>query len=135
MTDNGLASFRARLSGIPAALRVGIAPDLLAAANLVADEVERIAPRDEGNLAGSVAVTGPGQQTPAYSQPGGSMVVASDAAAVTVGNSDVRYPHLVEYGTTAAAAQPFFWPAVNITRKAAAKLIKGGMLRAIRGGK
>ncbi|NBZ87908.1 HK97-gp10 family putative phage morphogenesis protein [Stagnihabitans tardus] len=135
MGANGLASFKARLSGIPAAVRETLAGDLVEAATDVAAAVARIAPRDEGDLAASVAVTGPGQPTPEYSQPGGSFVVGTNAAAVTVGNSEVRYPHLVEYGTTKAPAQPFFWPAVNVTRGAVKAKIKAGMRRAIRGGK
>ena len=33
------------------------------------------------------------------------------------GNDAVRYPHLVEYGTTTAEASPYFWPAVNLNKK------------------
>jgi HK97 gp10 family phage protein len=53
-------------------------------------------------------------------------------AAVTVGNTNVRYPHLVEYGTSHSAAQPFFWPGFRLTRKKALTMIKAGMSRAIR---
>ena len=35
---------------------------------------------------------------------------------MTVGNEEVRYPHLVEYGTAEAPAQPYFWPAVRSLR-------------------
>ena len=47
---------------------------------------------------------------------------------VDVGNTDVRYPHLVEYGTTHSAAQPYFWPAVRANNKR----IKLRIARAIR---
>lgn len=76
--------------------------------------MQRFAPRDTGALIDSIVVTYAGQQTPPYSQPGGSMVVPDGAAAITVGNTAVRYPHLVEYGTAAASAQPFFWPGYRI---------------------
>src|SRR3989338_994253 len=101
----------------------------------VADAIRALAPVDEGALLASVTVTGPGQATPAYSQPGGAAVVPDNAAAVTVGNTDVRYPHLVEYGTTHAAAQPFFWPGFRLSRKKAAAQIKRGISKAIRGAK
>lgn len=89
------------------------------------------APFDEGDLIESIVVTPGGQQTPAYSQPGGSQRVPEHAALVTAGNSKVRYPHLVEYGTRphinagifpgtahpGTVAQPFFWPAFRLMRK------------------
>ncbi|EYD73613.1 Phage protein, HK97, gp10 [Rubellimicrobium mesophilum DSM 19309] len=91
-----------------------------------------LAPEDEGDLKASIAVTGPGQQTPPYSQPGGSMVVPENAAAVTAGNSEVRYPHLVEYGTKLQRAQPYFWPGFRLSRKKAANRIKRAIGKAIR---
>jgi len=133
--DNGLKSFQARFRGIPEQIRATIGPDLVAAAGEVAAQVRRIAPVDQGDLAASVAVTGPGQATPAYSQPGGSMVVPSNAAAITAGNTDVRYAHLVEYGTSKSAAQPFFWPAFNVTRESAVGKVKAAVRRAVRGQK
>ncbi len=77
---------------------------------------QRFAPIDTGALRDSIQVTPGGQSTPGYSQPGGSSVVPEGSAMVTVGNSKVRYPHLVEYGTTRAPAQPYFWPAYRILR-------------------
>ena len=93
---------------------------------------------DSGDLKGSIAVTGPGQSTPAYSQPGGSMSVADNAVAVTVGDTDVRYAHLVEYGHgnglhgSIVPAHPFFWPAVRLHRKKATTAIKSAVRRAVR---
>jgi hypothetical protein len=58
-------------------------------------------------------MTPSGQATPAYSQPGGTHVVPENAVVVTAGNSDVRYAHLVEYGTTKANAEPYFWPSLR----------------------
>lgn len=88
--------------------------------------------RDTGALIDSIAVTGPGQSTPPYSQPGGAKVMGEAEAGITVGNSDVRYPHLVEHGTKDAAAQPFFWPAFRLGRKRAAARIKRAMSKAVR---
>lgn len=73
--------------------------------------------RDTGDLVDSIEVTGPGGTTPAYSQPGGSRIANELEAIVTVGNHAVRYPHLVEYGTALAPAQPFFWPSVRSLQK------------------
>lgn len=86
-----------------------------------AEELARVqkalVPVDSGDLRDSITVTGPGETTPPYSQPGGERVVPDYGAAVTAGNTDARYPHLVEFGTTKAPAQPYFWPAYRSLRK------------------
>lgn len=55
-----------------------------------------------------------------------------NAAAITVGNTDVRYPHLQEYGTSFHAAQPFFWPGFRMGRKRVLNRIKRAIGKAIR---
>ena len=60
------------------------------------------------------------------------MVVPENTAAITVGNSDVRYPHLQEFGTTHHAAQPFFWPGFRMGRKRALDRIKRAIGKAIK---
>ena len=129
---SGLASFQRRMRAIPRAARQAVAPALVKAAYGVADTIEALAPEDTGDLKGSVAVTPPGGTTPPYSQPGGSMRLPETTAAVTVGNSDVRYPHLVEYGTTKAPAHPFFWPGFRLSRAKANRTIKAAIGKAIR---
>jgi HK97 gp10 family phage protein len=123
----GLASFQRRMRAIPKAAVTAVGPALIAGADRIADTMRDLAPVDEGDLRLSINVTGPGEATPAYSQPGGAVVVGPNAAAITVGNTNVRYPHLVEHGTKHAAAQPFFWPGFRLSRKAAL----GGIKRAI----
>jgi HK97 gp10 family phage protein len=59
-------------------------------------------------------------------------MVPEGAAAVTAGNSDVRYAHLVEFGTTKAPAQPFFWPAFRSQRKRAETRIKRALSKAVK---
>lgn len=90
---------------------------LMTSANELADAQQHLAPKDTHALVNSIAVTGPGQSTPAYSQPGGSRVAGDTEVIVTAGNTDVRYAHLVEYGTAHSEAQPFFWPALRLLRK------------------
>jgi HK97 gp10 family phage protein len=135
----GLTSFQRRMKAIPEAVRNGVAPALLKGGEAVADTIRGLAPDDPAtnapDLKTSIAVTGPGQSTPPYSQPGGEMIVAENAVAVTAGGSDVRYPHLVEYGTRKNQAKPFFWPGFRLSRKRALGIIKRGIGAAIRGAK
>lgn len=131
-SDGGLARLQRRLLAIPAAVKKELEPALMKEAHAIADTMERFAPEDEGKLKGSIAVTGPGRQTPAYSQPGGSMTVPENAVAVTAGDSDVRYAHLQEYGTMKHPPQPFFWPATRLHRKKAQKALKDAARRVVR---
>lgn len=130
--DGGLSSFQRRMAAIPKAARAAVQPALLTGANEIAAIQRSLAPKDEGKLIDSIEVTGPGQQTPAYSQPGGSMTVPENAVAVTVGNTNTRYPHLQEYGTTHHAAQPFFWPGYRLGRTRAMNRVKRAIAKAIR---
>lgn len=120
----------ARIERIPSVIREELKPTLEESAGELSGMVAHLAEpsRDTGELSDSIAVTPPGGTTPAYSQPGGSRTAHDLEMIVTVGNSDVRYPHLVEYGTAEASAQPFFWPAVRVLRKR----INGRTNRAIR---
>ncbi|WP_406736978.1 HK97-gp10 family putative phage morphogenesis protein [Thioclava sp. GXIMD4215] len=136
--DGGLSKFQRRMNAIPKDVREAVKPALIRQANQIATTARALAPEDSGDLKASIEVTGPGQQTPAYSQPGGSSTVGSNQAAVTAGNSDVRYAHLVEYGHgngfggSTVPAKPFFWPAVRMHRKKAAQSIKSAISRAIK---
>ena len=132
MADGGLSSFQRRMRAVPKAAREAVKPALMQSAYEVQDAMEALAPEDTGDLKNSITVTGPGQMTPPYSQPGGQAVVPDNTAAITVGSTDVRYGHLVEYGTRKAAAQPFFWPGFRLTRKRATARIKAAIGKAIR---
>jgi len=129
----GLVSFQKRMREIPQEVRASVAPSLEQAAEKMADTMRTLAPHQTGALIDSIAVTGPGESTPAYSQPGGSSLVPENAVKITVGNSAVRYAHLVEFGTANAPAQPFFWPGFRLSRGTAEKIIKRAILKAIRG--
>lgn len=132
----GMDRLDRRLAEIPKAVREAVQPALIKQANEMATTMRQFAPDDPAtgkpDLKTSIEVTLPGHRTPPYSQPGGSMAVPENAVAVTVGNTEVRYPHLVEYGTRKAAAQPFFWPAVRLHNVKAKKAIKGAIRRAVR---
>lgn len=130
--DGGIGRLQRRLNAIPRVVRDAVNPALIKSADEMADAMRTLAPHETGDLKESITVTGPGKSTPPYSQPGGSMTVPENAAVVTVGDQDVRYAHLVEYGTTKANAQPFFWPAVRLLRKRATNRIKRAVKKSVR---
>lgn len=121
-----------RFAAIPTVVKEAALESVLKQAKAIADTMRQLAPVDEGNLRDSITVTGPRDRTPAYSQPGGSMTVAENAAAITVGDHEVRYAHLQEYGTVNNAPHPFFWPAVRLHNAKAKKAIKRGIATAVR---
>jgi HK97 gp10 family phage protein len=127
-----LLRFERRMAAIPVVVREAVLPALKNSGEELAGVMQELAPVDEGDLRASIAVTLPGQSTPAYSQPGGSRVAGELEALVTAGDHEVRYPHLVEYGTAEAEAQPFFWPAFRLTRKRITNRIKRAIGKAVR---
>ncbi|WP_185802973.1 HK97-gp10 family putative phage morphogenesis protein [Pontivivens nitratireducens] len=128
----GLASYQRRMRAIRVNGSKSVQPALLKGAQDIADTIEALTPEDTGDLKNSVTVTRPGGVTPPYSQPGGQTALAPNQAAVTVGSSDVRYPHLVEYGTATSPAQPFFWPGYRLSRAKAMRRIKAAIGKAVR---
>ncbi|UXN61720.1 HK97-gp10 family putative phage morphogenesis protein [Phyllobacterium zundukense] len=121
-----------KVMSLPKAYLEATVPALEKSAEELADLQRRFAPEDTGALKNSIAVTGPKQATPAYSQPGGSRVAAENEVLVTAGNSDVRYAHLVEYGTAEAEAQAYFWPAYRILKKRIANRVNRASRKAIK---
>lgn len=119
---------------IPEKVREAVAPALEKSGTELVGTMRHLAPHDSGALERSIVMTPGGQSTPAYSQPGGSQVVPVGAVAVTAGNVDVRYPHLVEYGTTETRAQPYFWPAYRLLKKRMTNRTKRALGKAVREG-
>jgi HK97 gp10 family phage protein len=131
-----LARLERRLKAIPQSVKAAVQPALHKSGQELVTTMRALAEtsRDTGALIDSITMTPAGQTTPPYSQPGGSHVVPENAVAVTAGNDDVRYPHLVEYGTAHAPAQPFFWPAYRLLKKRLANRIKRAVGKAVREG-
>lgn len=121
-----------RLAAIPQAVKEAVQPALLKSGEELAERMRALAPEDTGDLKESIAVTPPGGTTPPYSQPGGSTLAGDNQVLVTAGNIDVRYPHLVEYGTAEAPAQPYFWPAYRLTKKRIQNRTKRAISKAVR---
>ncbi|SFB82300.1 HK97-gp10 family putative phage morphogenesis protein [Tropicimonas isoalkanivorans] len=132
MGDGGLSKFQKRMNAIPKEVREAVKPALMKSAEETAAAMRTLAPVDSGDLRDSIAVTGPGQATPPYSQPGGSYTVPENAVSITAGNTDVRYAHLAEYGTKDTAAQAYFWPGFRLHRKRSLNRIKRAISKAVR---
>lgn len=130
--DGGIERLQARLAAIPKNVKAAVQPALIKQGLEMANTMRSFAPVDTGKLRDSIAVTPPDASTPAYSTPGGRMVVPETSVAVTAGNKDVRYAHLVEYGTVKAQAEPYFWPAVRIHNKKAKQAIKRAVSTAVK---
>lgn len=132
--DGGLSRIQQRLAAIPEKVRKAAEVAALPVAEMIAEDMRHfaLASKDTGELIKSITVTPAGQSTPPYSQPGGSTVVPEGAAMITVGNADVRYPHLIEYGWSKAQAQPFFWPAVRANKKRALSRLNRAIRKAIK---
>jgi HK97 gp10 family phage protein len=132
--SNGLDRTLAAMDRVKRAPREMITKALLTTANEVASAQRHLAEssRDTGALIDSITVTPPGHSTPPYSQPGGSRVAGELEVIITAGNSDVRYAHLVEYGTAKSEAKPFFWLALRLLRKRAENRINRAARKAVK---
>ena len=134
MSDNGLDRMNRRFAAVLRNVKQVVEPALVKSGDELASAIRQLAPEDTGDLKGSVAVTAPGQSTPAYSQPGGSRVAKEGEVLITVGNVGVRYPHLVEYGTANSPAKPYFWPAFRLLRKRLQSRTKRAIAKAVNDG-
>lgn len=121
-----------RLKAIPVAVKKAVAPALEQSGKELVATMRNLAPEDTGDLKHSIKYTMPGDATPPYSQPGGSTVAGENQVLITAGNTDVRYPHLVEYGTTDTPPQPYFWPAYRLKKKKLGNRIKRAIGKAVR---
>lgn len=130
--DGGIGRLKKRLAAIPAQVKEAVGPSLIKQGEMIAGTMRSLAPVDTGELRDSIAVTPPDSSTPPYSTPGGSFVVPETSVAVTAGGKDARHAHLVEYGTVKMNAQPFFWPALRLTRKKAQRNLKSAVGRAVK---
>jgi HK97 gp10 family phage protein len=133
--SNGLDRLNRRFRALPKNVQAACKKALDKNGKELVDKMQGYAPVDTGKLKESIVATPGGQQTPPYSQPGGSRMVPDNAVVVTAGNTDVRYPHLVEYGTANAEAQPFFWPAYRLLKQRMAGRITRAARKAIREGR
>ena len=122
----------ARLDALPPEIIEALRPALVRSADEVAANMTALAPRDEGDLVASIAVTPPGGTTPPYAAGGGKRTAGPNQSLVTVGNEEVRYSHIVEFGRLGAPGQPFMRPSWRIARPKIERRLKRAISAAIK---
>lgn len=112
------AALAKRLEAIPQEILDAIRPALVKSGEEVAGAIAAFAEasRDTGAYIDSIAVTGPGETTPAYAEGGGKRTAGPNQVLVTVGNEDMRHGHFLEFGTVKMEPQPAVLPAVRNKR-------------------
>lgn len=121
-----------RLNGIPAEILAALRPALMRSGEEVARNMTALVSKDTGNLADSIAVTGPGETTPAYAANGGKRTAGANQVLVTVGDADARYGHMIEFGTSKMEAQPFMLPGWRLAKPRIDRRIKSAITTAIK---
>ena len=128
----GSVELEQRLLAIPREVLAELRPTLVKGAQDIADAMELLAPEDTGDLVNTITVTGPGGTTPAYASGGGSVTLAKNQAAVTVGSPDMRHGHLQEFGTVSHEAQPFMRPAFRLKKAKVIARISRAVAKAVK---
>ncbi|QKK28895.1 HK97 gp10 family phage protein [Rhizobium indicum] len=112
------AELSKRLNAIPHEILDALRPALLKSGEEVAAAAAIFAEasRDSGALIDSIAVTGPGETTPAYAEGGGKRTAGPNQVLVTVGNETMRHGHFIEFGTVNIEPQPFLRPGLRTVK-------------------
>lgn len=137
----GLDRLKRKLRQFPDAVKDEIRAAMEASANEIVAMMKSLVPVDSGELRDSIGWTW--GDRPKYSQAVASVKSADGNMVLTIyaGNSRVRYPHLVEFGTAphvnggrfagsqhpGTSAQPFFFVSFRALRRRA----KGRVNRAV----
>lgn len=114
LTDQS-AALAKRLDAIPQEILEALRPALMKSGEEVAGAIATFAEasRDTGAYIDSIAVTGPGETTPAYAEGGGRRTAGPNQVLVTVGDENMRHGHFLEFGTVKMEPQPAVLPAVR----------------------
>jgi HK97 gp10 family phage protein len=148
MKVQGRREIGRKMRALPARIKQPVQKAVTEGAEEIARMQRNLAPEHTGKLKKSIRVTPPGQTTPSHSQPGGARTTREFEALVTAGDDEVRYPHLVEYGTAphpqgglgegtqhpGTTAQPFFWPGYRLARKRVRVKVKRAIGKAVKAG-
>ncbi len=137
-----------KLAALPPAVRSAVKQALAQGADQITDEMKRLAPKDTGKLRNSIVQTWGGGKV-RYSSLAGSSGEAGDpdlSVRISAGNSEVRYAHLVEFGTAphinggrfagtkhpGTSPRPFFYPAYRANKRRVKSRISRATTRAVK---
>jgi HK97 gp10 family phage protein len=138
-----------KLAAIPPAVRSAAKQALARSADEMTEAIRVAAPQGKtGNLKRSVAQTWGGGKV-RYSSLAGNVGESGDpdlSVRISAGNSEVRYAHLVEFGTAphinggwaagtqhpGTQAQPFFYPTYRRLRRRARSRVSRAITKAIK---
>lgn len=137
-----------KLGAMPPAVRSAVKQALAQGADEITNEMKRLAPKDTGKLRNSIVQSLGGGKV-RYSSMSGVSGEAGDpdlSVRISAGNSEVRYAHLVEFGTAphinggrfagtlhpGTAPQPFFFPAYRANKRRVKSRISRATTRAVK---
>ena len=130
----GLAKLQARYAAIPQRIRAEVTAAMEKAAGQIVTDMKRIAPRDQGDLAASIAWTW-------GDAPKGSLVIGSlgggssyGALRITIyaGGGKAFYARFQEFGTQNMVPHPFFFPVWRVWRRRVQSRIRAAIRRGLR---
>jgi len=119
---------KARLAAIPKAAKQAVAPAVEQAAEDLAKAMRELVHVRHGALRDSITVTPPGATTPSGNRTAGETqaFVTADAGHATY----VEFGHM-EHGEH-VPAEPFFWPAYRLRKRALQRRIKRAVSAAVK---
>lgn len=137
-----------KMAAMPTAVRSAIRQALAQGADEITDEMKRLAPKRTGKLRNSIAQSWGGGKV-RYSSLAGTAGEAGDpdlSVRISAGSSEVRYAHLVEFGTAphinggrfagtrhpGTTAQAFFFPAYRANRRRVKARISRATTKAVK---
>lgn len=136
---------KAKLAAMPKAAKEEVRKAIAQSADEIVQTQKRLAPVEDGDLQMSITWRWGDEKRVAYSQTMGIVSGGHElSAAITAGNTKVRYAHLVEFGTAAhvnggkfkgsrhpgTAKQPFFYPGYRFGKKRAKSRISRALTKA-----
>lgn len=127
--DGGISRLRQRLNAIPQAVKEAIQPALQKSADEIVAAMQHLAPEDEGDLKGSIRHE-PGEHELQLKIKAGGEATTKPVRQGSTATYD--YAMAAEFGTTKAAAQPFFFPAYRLNKKKAQRRIKRAISSAVK---
>jgi len=126
----GVAKFKRRLAAIPERSKPAIRAAIAKSAEDIVTMMKRLVPVDQGDLRNSIGWR-------FGDAPKGSRVVGKTqgidpdlTATIFAGDDLAFYAAMVEFGTVANKAQPYFFPAYHANKKAAKSRIKRAATKA-----